>query len=123
MVHVAALRLGLLVLPVNTGYHVPYSLYAMGGLEDVLSFMWASLVFALVLASPIVIWQIWAFIAAGLYPHERRVFYRYFPFMIVLMAAGVAFGYLLVSRIPVWSGKSGRIRRDLLMPFMLVVVL
>ena len=49
--------------------------------------------FALVLASPIVIWQAWAFLAAGLYPHERKVFYRYFPFMVLLMAAGVAFGY------------------------------
>jgi CDP-diacylglycerol--serine O-phosphatidyltransferase len=35
----------------------------------------------------------------------------------------VAIGFLLVSRIPVWSGKGWRIRRDLLMPFMLVVVL
>lgn len=84
------------LFPARTGYHVPYSLYAMGGLEDVLSFMWASLVFALVLASPFVIWQIWAFVAAGLYPHERRVFYRYFPFMVGLMAAGVSFGYFVV---------------------------
>ena len=53
------------LLQSKTGYPVPYSLYATGGLEDILSFMWASLIFALVLASPVVIWQIWAFIAAG----------------------------------------------------------
>jgi sec-independent protein translocase protein TatC len=57
--------------------------------------MWASLVFALVLASPVVIWQAWAFLAAGLYPHERAAFYRYFPFMVMLMAGGVLFGYCI----------------------------
>ena len=80
-------------LPYTTGYPVPYSLFATGGLEDMMSFMWASLVFALVLAAPVVIWQAWAFIAAGLYKHERRVFYRYFPFMMALLLSGVAFGY------------------------------
>ncbi|HZN40890.1 MAG TPA: twin-arginine translocase subunit TatC [Planctomycetota bacterium] len=80
-------------LPAETGYPVPYNLFATGGLEDMMSFMWASLVFALVLAAPVVIWQAWAFIAAGLYRHERRVFYRYFPFMMVLLVSGAAFGY------------------------------
>jgi Tat protein translocase TatC len=77
----------------KSGYPVPYNLYATGGLEDILSFMWASFIFALVIASPVVVWQIWAFIAAGLYRHERLVFYRYFPFMVLLGVAGVLFGY------------------------------
>lgn len=84
------------IIPARSGYPMPYGLYATGGLEDTLSFMWASLVFALVLASPVVIWQVWAFLAAGLYPKERAVFYRYFPFMIGLMAMGVSFGYFVV---------------------------
>jgi sec-independent protein translocase protein TatC len=82
-------------LPVRTGYHVPYGLVSINVLDDAMAFMWAALVFALVLASPVVLWQVWAFIAAGLYPHERRIFYRYFPWMIVLMAGGVAFGYFI----------------------------
>jgi sec-independent protein translocase protein TatC len=81
------------LLKENTGFPVPYTLIATSGIEDMLAFMWASLVFALVLASPVVCWQIWAFVAAGLYRHERAVFYRYFPFMVVLIAAGVLFGY------------------------------
>lgn len=83
------------VIPTSTGYHLPYSLYATGGLEDMMSFMLASLVFALVLASPVVIWQVWAFIGAGLYKAERAAFYRFFPFMVLLMAAGVSFGYFV----------------------------
>lgn len=84
------------LLPVKTGYQVPYHLVSINPLEDAMAFMWAALVFALVLASPVVLWQAWAFVAAGLYPAERRVFYRCFPFMVLLMAAGVAFGYFLV---------------------------
>ncbi len=81
------------LLPQQTGYPVPYNLFAMNGLEDVFVWMWAALVFAMVIASPIVIWQAWAFIAAGLYQHERRVFYRYFPFLMTLLLGGVVFGY------------------------------
>src|SRR5436190_3552148 len=82
-------------LPGKTGYPVPYSLYAVNGLEDMMAFMWASLVFALVVASPVVVWQVWAFVATGLYKKERAAFYRYFPMMAGLLLAGVAFGYFV----------------------------
>jgi Tat protein translocase TatC len=82
-------------IPILSGYKVPYELMAAGGIEDFWTFMMASMIFALVLASPVVIWQAWAFVAAGLYERERAVFYRYFPFMMVLLAAGVLFGYLV----------------------------
>lgn len=81
------------VLPVRTGYLVPYTLVATGGLEDMWMFMMASFVFALVLSGPVVIWQAWAFLAAGLYLKERKLFYRYFPMMLGLGALGVLFGY------------------------------
>ena len=82
-------------LPTLTGYPVPYNLFATGGLEDIMSYMWASFVFALVIAAPVVVWQAWAFIAAGLYQRERRLFYRYFPFTMGLLIAGVLFGYFV----------------------------
>jgi len=84
------------ILPTRTGFVVPYTLMATGGLDDMFNWMFASILFALVLASPIVVWQAWAFIAAGLYQKERRMFYRYFPFMVGLFAAGVYFGYRIV---------------------------
>src|SRR5262249_1413580 len=82
-------------IPLRSGYRVPYELVAVGGIEDFWTFMMASFVFALGIAAPVGIWPIWAFIAAGLYKRERRVFYRYFPFMMALLAAGVLFGYLV----------------------------
>jgi sec-independent protein translocase protein TatC len=42
------------------------------------------------------LWQLWQFIAAGLYPHERRAALRYFPYSVVLFVAGVLFGYFLM---------------------------
>lgn len=83
-------------IPNNTGFSVPYSLVATGGLDDFWTFMMASLVFALAVASPVVIWQVWAFISAGLYKRERVAFRLYFPFMMVLLGSGVLFGYLYV---------------------------
>ena len=82
-------------LPEKTGYRVPYELVAVGGVEDFWTFLMASMVFAAVLAAPVVIWQAWAFVAAGLYERERKVFYRFFPFMMVLLATGVLFGSLV----------------------------
>ncbi|MCA8950256.1 MAG: twin-arginine translocase subunit TatC [Planctomycetes bacterium] len=84
------------VLPQKSGYNVPYTLVALGGLEDMFNYMFASILFALVLASPFVVWQAWAFVAAGLYKREKTVFYRYFPFMVGLFASGVLFGYYVV---------------------------
>jgi sec-independent protein translocase protein TatC len=42
-----------------------------------------------VLASPWVFYQIWSFIAAGLYPHEKRYVNMYLPFSIGLFLCGV----------------------------------
>jgi sec-independent protein translocase protein TatC len=54
------------------------------------------LICALALASPWVLYQLWQFIAAGLYPHERKYVTRYAPLSIVLLISGMAFVYFLV---------------------------
>jgi sec-independent protein translocase protein TatC len=41
-----------------------------------------------VLSSPWVFYQVWAFIAAGLYPHEKRLVNVYLPFSLFLFLAG-----------------------------------
>src|SRR5262249_39623466 len=43
----------------------------------------------LVISSPWVFWQIWAFVAAGLYPHEKKYVHRYLPISLGLFLAGV----------------------------------
>lgn len=55
-----------------------------------------SIYFALFVASPFVLWQIWQFVAAGLYRHEKRLVTLSFPFSALLFLAGVAFCFYLV---------------------------
>ena len=40
----------------------------------------AGFVTGVIIAGPYIFWQIWAFVAAGLYPHEKRYVYIYLPF-------------------------------------------
>jgi sec-independent protein translocase protein TatC len=48
------------------------------------------MVCGLVLGSPWIFWQIWTFVAAGLYPHEKRYVHVYLPVSLGLFLAGVA---------------------------------
>lgn len=43
----------------------------------------------LVLGSPIIFYQVWAFIAAGLYPNEKKLVHVYLPISLGLFLAGV----------------------------------
>jgi sec-independent protein translocase protein TatC len=49
-------------------------------------------------ASPIIAWQLWAFVAAGLYRRERKWVYTFAPFSLLLFLAGCAFGFLVLIR-------------------------
>ncbi len=52
--------------------------------------------FALLAGGPVLLWQLWQFISAGLYPNERRAVLRYFPYSVVLFVVGVLFGYYVM---------------------------
>ncbi len=51
---------------------------------------------ALIIASPWVLYQLWRFIAVGLYSHERRAVHILVPFSTVMTALGVAFAYYVM---------------------------
>ncbi len=52
----------------------------------------------LVVAAPIWLYQLWAFIAPGLHKRERKYSYTFAAVATPLFAAGFALGYVLVSR-------------------------
>jgi sec-independent protein translocase protein TatC len=54
-------------------------------------FVWfkVCLVCGVVIGSPWIFWQIWMFVAAGLYPHEKRLVHFYLPISLFLFLAGV----------------------------------
>ncbi|QDU84405.1 Sec-independent protein translocase protein TatC [Planctomycetes bacterium Pla163] len=53
----------------------------------------ASFYVGLFLGGPILIWQLWLFVAAGLYKHERRAVMSFLPVALLLFAGGILFGY------------------------------
>lgn len=48
------------------------------------------------MASPVIFYQIWRFIAPGLYRHERRVIVPFTLISTICFISGAAFGYFLV---------------------------
>lgn len=48
-----------------------------------------SLLCGVVLASPIILYQFWAFVGAGLYPHEKRYIYLFFGPSLFLFVSGI----------------------------------
>jgi sec-independent protein translocase protein TatC len=48
------------------------------------------------IGSPFFLWQMWLFIAAGLYPHEKRGVRFAFPISLVLFVTGVVFAFLVI---------------------------
>ncbi len=59
-------------------------------------YMKASFLLGAIISSPWVFFQIWSFVAAGLYRHERRFVYIFLPFSLGLFLAGAAMAFLYV---------------------------
>ena len=58
-----------------------------------------SLICGTMLASPWVIYQIWAFVGVGLHPHERRHIYIFGPTSFCLFVGGAALFYFYILRL------------------------
>lgn len=56
----------------------------------------AGLIVGAVIASPMIFYHLWTFVAAGLHAHERRYVYIYLPFSVILFASGVILAFFLV---------------------------
>ena len=59
------------------------------------------LIAAVIVASPIVIWQVWGFIKPALYPKEQRHFRILFFVALLLFLTGIAFCYFAVYTLAV----------------------
>lgn len=59
--------------------------------EGFMTWLKVSFVAGLVLSSPWVFYQLWLFVAAGLYPHERKYVHLYLPMSSGLFLGGAAF--------------------------------
>lgn len=72
---------------IGLAVHEPFSVYIK-----------AAMVVGVVLASPFVFYSIWQFVAAGLYPHERRYIHVFLPVSVGLFLCGVFLAFFAVFR-------------------------
>ena len=64
--------------------------------EGFMTYLQICVICALVVAGPWLLYQLWLFVAAGLYPNERKTVTKYIPLSIFLSVSGVLFVYFLV---------------------------
>lgn len=85
-------------------------------LEPFVASMQIASFFGLVLASPVIIGQIWGFIAPGLYSEERRYAVPFILLTVLAFAGGVAFAYWIVLplTLPILLGFLGTEAQGLL---------
>ena len=56
----------------------------------------AAILVGIVLASPWIFYQLWMFVAAGLYPHEKRLIHLFLPVSLGLFLAGAFLAFFFV---------------------------
>ena len=64
--------------------------------EAFMIYIKAALVVGLLIASPWIFYQIWSFVAAGLYPHEKKYIHVFLPFSLGLFFCGAALAFFFV---------------------------
>lgn len=69
---------------------------SLGSSEAFSIYMKASVLVALVLAAPWIFYQLWSFVAAGLYPHEKHYVHVFLPISIGLFLGGVGLAFFFV---------------------------
>lgn len=58
----------------------------------------ASMMVGVIVASPWIFYQLWLFVAAGLYVHERRYIHIFLPMSLLLFFAGAALAFFFVFK-------------------------
>lgn len=75
---------------------------SLGVQESFMIYIKASLLVGALIASPYIFFQIWSFVAAGLYPNEKKYVHIFLPFSLGLFLFGAALAFFFVFR-PVLS--------------------
>jgi sec-independent protein translocase protein TatC len=84
------------VVLANQRHGQPESFLATSPVEAFLVYVKVALIAGVVLAAPYIIYQLWSFVAAGLYEGERRWVRRLAPLSVALFMLGVTFMYTFV---------------------------
>lgn len=74
----------------------PASMQSTGVLETFAAYFQISIIVTVLVGSPWILWQLWKFIAPGLYGHERRFVYFLLPLSTLLTLAGITLLYVAI---------------------------
>ena len=87
---------GLETVPLKIWRKTNYKPQSLGVTEPFFVWLKAGLLGGLTLAAPFVFYELWAFVAAGLYPHEKKYVHLFLPVSLLLFAAGVLMAFFFV---------------------------
>jgi sec-independent protein translocase protein TatC len=77
-------------------HNLPENIYTTELTEGFMTYIQISLISAGAIAAPWMVYQIWKFVAAGLYPKERKYVTKYVPVSLGLLVVGMLFLYFVV---------------------------
>jgi len=93
--HVVRIFLRPLIIAQEHAHQSP-QIYYTEVAESFMVYIKISLISAAAVASPWLLYQLWQFVASGLYPRERQYITKYLPLSIVLLLSGMLFLYFVV---------------------------
>ena len=76
---------------------IEYNMQAFRTMEKFTIYLKASIILAVIIASPWIIYQIWLFVSSGLYKHERKFVHVVTPISVGLFIIGVVFFLFVVA--------------------------
>ncbi|MHB0955597.1 MAG: twin-arginine translocase subunit TatC [Pirellulaceae bacterium] len=71
---------------------------ALSSQEPFMIWLKAAFFSGLLIASPYIFWQLWAFVAAGLYSHEKRYVHMFLPISLVLFWSGALLAFFFAFK-------------------------
>ncbi len=84
------------MVPIQMWSRVNVQPQSLTAIEPFMIWVKAGLILGTVLASPWVFFQLWTFVAAGLYPQEQRYIYVFLPISMILFFSGVCLAFFFV---------------------------
>jgi sec-independent protein translocase protein TatC len=82
--------------PVRAALPTGSSLVFISATEPFFTYIKVAAIAGVVLALPVILWQIWAFVAPGLYSHEKRYAIPFVVMSSLCFAIGTYFGFVFV---------------------------
>lgn len=74
----------------------PPRIWVISYIESFSAYLKVALILGTIIALPGILYELWKFIGAGLYPHEQKYVVTILPFSVLLFVVGGGFGYFVM---------------------------